>query len=162
MQPYSGGATVSATLANVLTGGWILTGAMGTNVLAAGGIGGGSGITKTTTGDPVGFTNQFVVVGWSSNLGTDWATIANGLQNSDGLHISFNPGGYIGISSVGTGMGFDSDLGDPPEIIFGSFAGPISTGFTLFSTSPIPEPATISLVVLGGLSLLALRLRNKK
>jgi hypothetical protein len=153
-QPYFGsGPTVATAISNLLTTGWTYTGALGVNALGAGRIAGGAN-TLTTAGMPVlspQVWNQFLVVGWSSSLGTTWSTVSAEL--SSGI---WNPlGGVFGISSVGTGLGATS----PPEFIF-TAAGAITTPFSLYSVAVIPEPTTLALVGLGGLSLLLFRRRK--
>jgi hypothetical protein len=150
-QSYAGGATVNATLANVLTGGWTYTGVTAINGLAGGSISGGAD-TTTTAGMPLGAQNQFVVVGWSANLGiTTWAGYSAALAANN-----FTAGGFTGISAVGTGLGNAS----PPEAIFSGTG--IITPFTMFSTTvtPVPEPTTLALAGLGGAALLLFRRRK--
>jgi len=145
-------ALSTATLANVLSGGWTFA-ASGTNALAGGSIGGGASAATAGSVMPTGANNQFVVVGWSATLlGINtYSAFASALQNS-----SFASGGFVGISSTGSGLGSAS----PPETIFGGATG-IQSGFTLYSTTPVPEPGTIALASLGALGLLAFRRRNK-
>ena len=154
-QFYAGsGPTVNSTFTSLLSDNWIYTGALGNNNLAAGGIAGGAN-TQTTAGMPVGDANQFIVVGWSSNLGTTWNTFSTRLASDDWVTAN-DAFGFLGISPVGTGVGVDS--GDIPELLFGGPSG-IQTGFSLFLT-PIPEPTTMALAGLAGLSLLLFRRRN--
>jgi len=140
-QPWDGtSATVNASLANVLTGGWIFTGVTGTNTIFRGNFSGGAN-ALTTAGMPIGGTNQFVVVGWSSTLlGIfNYNSFSNALANT-----SFVPGGYVGISIVGTGVGVDG-TNIPPEEIFNFFeTTAIYTGLYLLSTTPAPEPIVLS------------------
>jgi hypothetical protein len=150
-QPYAGsGPTVDSTLASLLSDGWIYTGVTGSNALGAGRIAGGAN-SLTTAGMPVGDPNQFIVVGWSSSAGTTWAVVSTELESGDFFPTGNNI--FIGVSSVGTGVGVDS----PPEAIFGGTGG-IQTGFNLYPV--IPEPATFALAGLGGLALLAFRRRK--
>jgi hypothetical protein len=157
-QAYSGsGPTVATTIGTLLSTGWTYTGAWGTNALGGGRIAGGANTQTTagmpTTGNP---PNQFIIAGWSSNLGTDWATVSGQLATS-GLNgawtLSSGVGGVFGISSVGTGLGAAS----PPEAIFD--APGIATGFTLYEV-PVPEPSTMALAGLGGLAVLLFRRRK--
>jgi len=152
MQSYAGsGATASATLANVANGGgWIFTGAYATNALGFGRLGGGAS-AATSAGDPAtgNPANQFVVVGYSANLGHDWSVISAAI-----VAANLASGGFIGLTAVGTGTGQSLSA----EQIFGGASG-IATTSTLFSTTTTvtPEPGTMVLAGLGGLSLLALR-----
>ena len=148
-QSYTSGPTVSATLGNVLSGGWTFTGLLGTNALAAGSINGVADATSTA-GLALASGNQFVIVGWSATLLglNSWSAFSTALLNA-----TFTNGGYVGISSVGTGTGIAS----PPQALF--IGTGITTGFTLFSTtvSAVPEPGTMALAALGGASLLLFR-----
>jgi hypothetical protein len=150
MQSYSGsGPTASASLSSLSSEGWVYSGLTGVNSLAKGGIGGGANAV-TTAGDalPAGTPNQFIVVGWSATEGTTWATVSTELSNGNLVG-----GGYIGISSVGTGISATS----PSEAIFNGtgIGSPIVLDQVVATV--IPEPGTMALAGLGGLSLLAFR-----
>jgi hypothetical protein len=155
MQSYSGsGATVNSTLSSVLSDGWTFTGLLAVNALGAGRLGGGAS-AATTAGDPTTGNppNQFLIVGWSSGLGTSWATVSSELQNAGTTPLA--AGNWIGISSTGTGTGQSASS----ETLFGTAGTGILSPITLFSTTvaAVPEPMTMALAGLGGLSLLALR-----
>jgi len=157
MQPYAGGATNNPTASTVLSGGWLYTGTGATNALGAGRLSGGA-TAGTTQNDGVGSGNQFIVVGWSSNVATNglagWLTVSNCL--AAGSWSTLNGGiGYFGVSTVGTGVGQPNTS---PEQLFGGATG-IQSGFTLFAV-PVPEPSTMALAGLGGLSLLLFRRRK--
>jgi len=150
MQSYAGsGPTANGSLSALAANGWLFSGAFGPNALGAGKISGGA-TTVTTAGDalPAGTPNQFLVVGWSANEGTSWAIVANELQNG-----TLVVGGYIGASLVGTGVSATS----PSEQIFGGTG--VTAGWTLNQVNVVasPEPGTLALAGLGGLSLLAFR-----
>jgi len=159
MQSYSGsGATVNSTLANVMTGGWSFSGALGNNVLGAGRIGGGAA-AATTAGDVIAGANQFLIVGWSASLGTTWSAIANELTSYDNSGSWSGPAGYLGISTTGTGVG---QANTSPEILFGGATG-IQGPTTLFATGSatvVPEPTTMALAGLGAGALLLFRRRK--
>lgn len=157
MQSYSGGATVNSTLQNVLTSGWTYV-LSGTNSLAAGGFGGGAtAILPANSFAANGAQNQFLVVGWSSGLGSTWATVSSELSaaiavNGFDSSLWFN---FIGISATGTGTASTGSA----ETLFGTTGPGILSPITLYTTGVgiIPEPATMALASLGGLSLLAFR-----
>jgi hypothetical protein len=140
-----------------LTSSWINTGITGTNgtgltaskLIAIGGIPGATG-TGLAGG---GATNFFVVVGWSAALGSTWSAVASQIQSGNYV----NPTALLGYTSVGYGVA--SDLA-PGFSVFGSAAGQIPTtagSFVLTPVAPVPEPSTLVLAGLGGLSLLAFR-----
>jgi len=104
-----------------------------------------------------GTSATIILVGWSSNLGNNYATVLTELQNwqADGIANAFfgiSNSGYINPNAVGS----------TGATLFGSTANangtPInSLGTHLFELAPVPEPTTMVLAGLGGLSLLALR-----
>ena len=118
--------------------------ASATNYITAGGINGGStlSVASLTAG-----TEYYVeLVGWSANLGTTWATVSSELANGSWATSA----GYFGASAVGT----ITPTAAPSPAAFLFTANGIPSGFDLTS---VPEPTTIALAAMGGLSLLALR-----
>jgi hypothetical protein len=158
MQPYSGGPTNNPTYANFLSSGWLFTGNFATNALGAGRLGGGNPV-QTLMNNPIGSANQFVIVGWSSNVagsGLDgWLTVSNEWAQNNWM-INDGQLAYFGISNVGTGVG--RALDDGPETLFSASWGGISTPMTLYVV--VPEPSTVALAGLGGLSFLLFRRRK--
>jgi uncharacterized protein YcfJ len=148
--------TSTPTSGNPLTGGWTdattsTTPLIGHNTIVAGGISGNGGSSGVAIdGIPVGGGAYFEVVGWSASLGTTWSDIATQLEDG------WSTAGYYGMSSyadVATG-----GVGTPPSNAAAIFSPTlISSGFALAPVVPTPEPTSIALGVMGGLSLLALR-----
>jgi F0F1-type ATP synthase membrane subunit c/vacuolar-type H+-ATPase subunit K len=122
-----------------------------------------------------GTTNNIMLVGWSSSLGTSWAGVSNILA----AYINNNYGPLI--AQVGTAMAFfgESSTGyinpgtaNPGVTLFTSVAGNTGAGLPITSLNtplyvlpdtyvpPVPEPGTMVLVGLGGLSLLLFRRRK--
>ncbi|MGA2243153.1 MAG: PEP-CTERM sorting domain-containing protein [Verrucomicrobiota bacterium] len=119
-----------------------------------------------------GTTNNVVLVGWSSNIGTTWAGVSNilaALAKGDTSLL---------IAQVGTQNAF---FGETQAGYINP--GPPTTGVTVFTVTtgntagglpivtlpgapnvlyllPVPEPSTMVLVGLGGLSLLLFRRRK--
>jgi hypothetical protein len=114
-------------------------------------IGHGIGVPGWASGS----TAFFVVLGWSANEGT-WAQVAAALGGGSWLTSGVN-GGLFGASNVGYAIAATSP--SPASILFGSSPGLINTGWQL-SQVAVPEPGTLALIGLGGLSLLLFRRRK--
>jgi hypothetical protein len=124
--------------------------AYGTNNAAAGsvtGLGSAVGFASSLT---AGTTYFDMVVGWSASLGADWAS-----ASSWGPFFGSSPAGYFGYSNVGT-ITPTTAPASGASIIGGTSAQPGQ--IILYALTP--EPTTIALVGLGGLSMLCLRRRK--
>ena len=105
--------------------------------------------------DGTGVEMNYVLVGWSSSLGSSWSTIESDLAND-----TWGAGGYFGASTIGYGyVGGGANSLSAPSIFGVSTAEPggLAAGPTLYDIPPVPEPTTLALSALGGLSLLAFR-----
>jgi hypothetical protein len=160
---------------NPLASGWYAPAAypLATNSPGAGtiaGSGGASGAAVATwatggasaTSDTQGTELQFLLVGWSANLGTSWATVSGELAT--GFSGWSTPNAFFGVSQMGWGWsGGGGTPATPAVSLFGSSAsmpgGIPVTPFTLFQVN-VPEPSTIALAGLGGLAMLMLRRRK--
>jgi hypothetical protein len=101
------------------------------------------------TGVPLGGTAEFVVVGWSAQIGTTVAALE--AWYADPI------GNYLVGESIVSGPIVTSAGGQTfPPPIFGSSTG-LLQGFTL---APVPEPTTIALIGIGGLGLAMIRRRK--
>jgi hypothetical protein len=98
-------------------------------------------------------TAQFVVLGWSANIGTSWGDVQTYLA---GAHIL--SGAYVGESPVSGAVTLGNGTTIPTPLLFNTSA-PLLQGFTL-GLVPVPEPSTLALAGLGGLSLLLFRRRK--
>jgi len=108
-------------------------------------------IPFATAGSPI----NLAALGWSANIGSTYQSVEAFLAG--GLFVN----GLVGESAVATipagnvpGTGFIT-----PEFLFGT--GPGQVGGLILGPV-IPEPTTLALGVMGGLSLLALRRRQKR
>jgi|ERR1039458_1930687 hypothetical protein len=109
-------------------------------------------------------TNSIVLVGWSANLGSSWGAVSNELATGSYRAILGSQQGFFGVSA--TGYTTTSPAGTSPgATLFAASAN--SQGLPIFSQNtqlyllPVPEPATMALMGLGGLSLLLFR-RSRK
>ena len=95
-------------------------------------------------GVPPGASAQFVVVGWSDNLGSTLGELEASLENPvPGLT------GFLGESAVSGPIVLGDNLVSPPSLLFSPNGYPCLQGFTLGEF--VPEPAPLALAGLGGL-----------
>ncbi len=133
---------------------WQWTGLLGANNTFAGRLVIGAGL-QAPSNAPVGVSVSWMLVGWSTSLGADWATVSAQL-------IAGNFGantGFIGWSLIGAGAAGAA----PPAtalVITGSPSPIIPVGFSLQQVAPVPEPSTMALAALGGAALLLFRRRK--
>jgi hypothetical protein len=148
------GAVIPASAGNLGSyvygdGAWTF-GGMATNGATRTGQVLGQVVTTTMSGA----TGQFVVLGWSANIGSTWAALQTYLTNGN-FTI---PGAYVGESPVSGAVTLGNGTSIPTQLVFQGNA-PALQGFTL-GLIPVPEPTTMALVGLGGLSLLLFRRRK--
>jgi hypothetical protein len=151
--------------ANVFDGTWQFTGITFTNASAAGRL---NAVQATANTVPwaAGTTQSVVLVGWSTDLGTAWAGVS-GVSNllATGTFGSVLAGanGFFGESALGYLTGNASPA--PGAQLFQN--GDQGNGLPIYSLNtqlyllPVPEPATMALAGLGGLSLLLFRRQRK-
>jgi hypothetical protein len=98
-----------------------------------------------------GAVGNFVVVGWSANIGSTLASVESWLTDPTVT-------GWIGQSRIGVGQTIGDNASNPTLNVFGTTANYINA-FSLgeVAGAPVPEPATMALAALGGASLLMLR-----
>ncbi len=152
-----------------LTGSWIDTGLEAANSSASA----GKLIVLNSNGAAVvpgwvggigtqgGTTNNIILVGWSSNLGTSWTAVSSLLTSWATESQTVVGTAYFGESNVGYLV---PNTGSTGATVFAAAAGlngvPIASLNTQLYALPIPEPATFALAGLGGLSLLLFRRRK--
>ncbi len=170
-EAYSGSLTTDT---NVFDGTWTFTGLQTQNRPS-----GQPGTVMTISDQPtatgtwgIGTTQQFILVAWSANLGSTWATVSNELNqaifqgNYGPLDEAGSGGGalWIGVSAVSFGAAAEPPIAVAPSLwnsTFGNqpWGNPIDSGIALYIIAP--EPSTMALVGLGGLSLLLFRRQRK-
>jgi len=134
-------------------GGAFITASNSVNL--AGGVSGTGGTPGVgVTGWAPGAAMNIMLVGWSAGLGSSWAQVAPLLAASfAGNSILNQYFGYSGIANIASG-----GVGSPASPATSIFGAGIQ-GFDLFAV-PVPEPTTLALAGLGGLSMLFLRRRK--
>jgi len=132
--------------------GWTFSGDYATNTAAAGRVNGQQNAdqSSTVTGLAAGGTAQFVVIGWSANIGATLAALETYLANPTVL-------GWVGESAVSPTLTVGDGVNIPTPPIF-SASGAIP-GFILGEV-PVPEPTTMALAGLGAGALMLFRRRK--
>lgn len=161
VQPYNAGLSAI----NPLDPNYTL-GMMATNYLAGGikGAGAGAGAPVANWGAPTGASydtatrDNFLLVGWSSNLGNTWSAVSAQLQSGNWSAV-----GSFGVSALGNGYSGGGPNGLLAPNVFGAstgMPGGLASGVTMYATTAVPEPTTLALAALGGVSLLLFRRRK--
>jgi hypothetical protein len=97
------------------------------------------------------------LVGWSATLGTQWSTVLTELTGNNGAG-NWAANGFFGYTAEGTVTpGSAVGGGGDPTIFTSIFA---NGSLTLYAVTPTPEPTTLALAGLGGLSMLLIRRRK--
>jgi hypothetical protein len=98
------------------------------------------------------------IVGWSSNLGSSWSTVSTELQGGFAAFNTPSTGGYFGYAASSS-ADLNIAVSAPGGNAVGA-GGVADSALVLYSTVPTPEPTTLALAGLGGLSMLFLRRRK--
>lgn len=159
---YSGSQATIGSLSSLLSWNDTLLGA--TNGSVAGRLTPIAINTQATVPWAAGTTDSIVLVGWSANLGTSWGVVSNLLATGDYLTTLGGQNGFLGITPTGY---IAPNSANPGVSVFAgpgqSYGLPISSLNTqLYLLPVVPEPTTLALAGLGGLSLLLFRRRQQK
>jgi hypothetical protein len=148
------------TASGTSLGNWLDTGVFGTSGISAlqgGKITSGASVTANNWPAPSGATEddqRFVeIVGWSGNYGTTFSAFLTSYQ------AGLANGGYFGVEG-GQNVAGGGPSGLPSVNQWGNQTGANGLGFNsglVLNLVNTPEPASMVLAGLGGLSLLALR-----
>jgi len=160
----SSSQTTAPTTTSGLASGWLDTGLEAQNSGAANGrilqLAPGSAVTANNWA--AGATMNIMLVGWSANIGTTYSAALAFLQsgNYNSQLAGLSTEAFWGESSVGS---LASGTTNPGPLVFGTGAGQINNAagspmiMSVLAPASVPEPASMVLAGLGGLSLLALR-----
>jgi hypothetical protein len=167
---FTGSQAAAPTAAQLFGGTWLDAGLSAVNAASLGRLSPVGANNGATVPWSPGTTNNIVMVGWSADLGTTWTGVSNILaslalgNNSPLLTKLAGQAGFFGVSAAG----YTTTLVPPTApgaSVFGT--GATSSGLPIFSLNtslyalPVPEPATMALAGLGGLSLLLFRRQRK-
>jgi hypothetical protein len=160
----SSSATTAPTTAAGLSSSWLDTGLEAENGASANGrilqLNSGTAVVANNWG--INTTMNVIMVGWSANLGNTYSAALANLSNWSTAASSISGNAFFGIgSSVGS---LAAQPGNPGVVVFGTSAGQVNDGASnplvmnlLANPTVVPEPGTMALAGLGGLSLLAFR-----
>jgi len=152
-QAFTGTTNSTSLIGSASLNGWLFTGLQVANSATfAGRYSFGTDVQAANA--PVGVNNQWLVVGWSSNLGATWATFSAELQSG----VFSSQSGFYGVSVVGVAAAGAAPPATPTSII--GAGNPIGVGFQL-NTLPVPEPGTFAIAGLGSAAMLIFRRRRK-
>jgi hypothetical protein len=163
---FTGSQATVPGAASLFGGTWLDTGLEATNSNIAGVLAPVNPTFAATVPWGSGTTNNIMLVGWSGNLGSSWATVSNELAqaalNGNYTLLDIAADGqplYFGESSTGY---IEPGSSNPGSLAFAS--GPTSYGLPIYSLDmqlyvPVPEPAALALAGVGAVSLFLFRRR---
>jgi hypothetical protein len=125
--------------------------------------------TQATVPWAAGVTDSIVLVGWSADLGSSWSSVSNLLAAAaagNKAPLQAQLAGQLGFFGISTTGFITGNSANPGNSVF-STAPVANVGTPIFSLLtplylvPVPEPTTLALAGLGGLSLLLFRRQRK-
>jgi len=169
--------TVDSSLQGLLSGPWSDTALKATNTTFASGgrMNGPSGSGGTVANWAGGAGQSFIIVGWSSNLGSTWAAVSAELAGAQltaaggsfmwtggSFTVPVGQNAFLGASTIQAANSGAPD-GTGAFSLFGAAGGtqgtPITTPTSLFMVN-VPEPTSMAIVGLGLAAGMVLRRRK--
>jgi len=147
-------AAVAGAGSYAYSSGWTFSGDYATNTASAGRVNGQQNAdqSSTVTGLAGGGTAQFVVIGWSANIGATLAALETYMANP-------TVNGWVGESAVSPAVTLGDGVNVPTPTILSASGG--DPGFLLGEVVvTVPEPTTMALAGLGAGALLLFRRRK--
>jgi hypothetical protein len=102
-----------------------------------------------------GTTYDVAVAGWSASLGSTWSQVQGEFGNGTLNGSSWIANGFFGFVNGGT---ITPAASSPGSSIFPTVY--TNGSLILYAVQPVPEPTTLALAGLGGLSMLLIRRRK--
>jgi len=128
---------------------------LGSNFTGAGGLTGPGTSGGVQVNLAASTAYACMLVGWSSALGSTWASVSALL--AENFAGQSNQNLFFGSTPIGTITPFSTAGAGDPTLFPATYA---NSTLTLYSAVPSPEPTTLALAGLGGLSALFLRRRK--
>lgn len=105
-----------------------------------------------------GSTADFMVVGWSANLGSNWNTVQLYIDSN---YTGAAPGAIYNVGNSIAGQAILAPAGGPYNPVMGSATVGLVGGFAMGSyLTNVPEPTTFALAGLGATALVIFRRRK--
>lgn len=156
---YSTVDTTTPTTLTDLAANWSATGLMATNGATGNGRLNIANPAPINLVDPsyAGGNLNFMMVGWSANLGTAYSGVLTDLQNWLTVNGTVVGPAFFGDGAVGSLPISTSSSAGTTVIGAGLVYNPSSAPLVLNELQATPEPGTLALAALGGASLLLFR-----
>lgn len=150
-------AGAASTIASMLSGGWTLAQDYNSGLGSA-----ALGTVETTTEGTQNNKTGGQITPFNSGDTFEVSTTSTGATASDIqlIFIAFAGSSYSDATALGWSSAFENPIGTSEGDSNATSEQNLDSGFTAFGVAPVPEPTTLALAGLGGLSMLFLRRRK--